>query len=92
MANREYVINSLKYLHDRQEWKEGPLIFDAHAEDRRRITADALKLLKEQEPVLMDGTTCPACHFRLGWAVDELGGKDNIEYCPHCGRRVKWDE
>ena len=34
MPNREYVIRCLKYLHDRETWKEGPLVWDDHAADR----------------------------------------------------------
>ena len=49
MVDGEYVIKCLKYLHDRETWKEGPLVWDDRAADRRRITADALALLKQYE-------------------------------------------
>ena len=92
MPNREYVIRCLKYLHDRETWKEGPLVWDDRAADRRRITADALSLLLEQEPVKpvkeqifssIYGWVCGACSFPLL--------SDSYTYCPRCGRAVKWD-
>ena len=88
MPNKEYVIGCLKYLHDRETWREGPLVSDDHAEARRRITADALALLREQEPVepiRQEGYSSVKC------------GKCNSTiplyciYCPVCGRKVKWD-
>ena len=51
------------------------------------LRRDALKLLKEQEPVkpirLENWWECPSC-----------GGNivANMKYCPGCGRSVKWNE
>ena len=48
---------------------------------------DAIALLKEQEPVkpirLENWYKCPSCSGNI---------VSNMEYCPRCGRKVKWDE
>jgi hypothetical protein len=53
------------------------------------LASDALVLLKAQEPVKptwrWDYAYCGECGFRLHWMVE----KNN--YCPNCGRAVKWD-
>lgn len=50
---------------------------------------DALALLKAQEPVKptwrWDYAYCGECGFHLHWMVE----KNN--YCPECGRKVKWE-
>ena len=53
MLNREYVILELKYLHDRETWKEGPLVFDDKPAERRKIIADAIALLKSLKPRIL---------------------------------------
>lgn len=54
MSNkRETVIKGLKYLHDVKLWHEGLMISDSRPEVRRTITADAIALLKAQEPRVM---------------------------------------
>ena len=55
------------------------------------------KLLKEQEAVKpyidIDEAKCPNCKVKL--TRQELLGEDVLfedffDYCPHCGRKVKW--
>lgn len=49
---------------------------------------DAAELLKEQEPAkVMDGR--PRCRFECGNCGTEFVFVYN--YCPSCGRKVKWD-
>ena len=57
------------------------------------------KLLKEQEAVVpyidIDEAKCPVCKVKL--TRQELIGDDVLfedfyDYCPHCGRKVKWNE
>lgn len=92
MNDLEMVINRLQYLHDRETWEEGPLIYDDKSEERREITADALALLKEQKlrvmtiaPIIVNGEyECGECRYELRPDADT--------YCPCCGRKVKWDE
>ena len=60
---------------------------------RDNLLADAYALLKEREavrPVFDDSRNdvigtfhCGACHSMLGF-IHPL-------YCPHCGRKVKWE-
>lgn len=64
---------------------------------RENLMADAITLLKEQEPVnpirivndnnfLYD--LCGFCGKTLPVSIDY----DRARYCPLCGRRVKWDD
>ena len=59
------------------------------------LMADALSLLKEQEPIAPklikmyphDIYECGNCGHR------SVGSKDyKAKYCPECGQAVKWDE
>ena len=53
------------------------------------LTKDALELLKKQEPVkVADGR--PRCRFECGNCGTEFAFIYN--YCPSCGRKVKWDD
>ena len=52
MSDREKVINELKWFRDRDLWREGIMIYDDHAEVRKRICDDAIALLKEQEKLI----------------------------------------
>lgn len=66
------------------------------------ITADALALLKEQEPVKptvsVDTWICSKCGHTLE-SQELIDDKENpqvlvhemYDYCPQCGRAVKWD-
>ena len=58
---------------------------------------NAIKLLKEQEAVKpyidIDEAKCPICKVKL--TRQELLGEDVLfedffDYCPRCGRKVKW--
>ena len=100
MADRDYVIKELKYLHDRETWKEGPLVYDDHAEARRKITADAIALLKAQEPVkpifdeLSVTGACGNCGHELTYQKmigENVLFEERYDYCPACGRKVLWD-
>ena len=88
MHDREYVIRCLKYLHDRKTWKEGPLVGDDHAADRRRITADALALLNEQTAQWIWDRPH---HFRCSGCNGVVGQKTYL-YCPNCGREMGLEE
>ena len=67
-------------------------------ECRKKLMMDALELLKEQEPVepkLVGVNTwiCGECGALLGWEEFTQQGLELVEnrFCPHCGRRVKWN-
>ena len=66
-----------------------------------KLTADALALLKEQEPepILyrnnrftgLPVATCPKCGRFTRQFHSECPGEET-KFCPWCGRAVKWDE
>ena len=51
------------------------------------IMRDAVELLKEQEPLVVNdpGAICPNCKW-------PLYPEDHPHYCGNCGGRVKWHE
>lgn len=101
MDKLEKVIKGLKYLHDRETWKEGSMVYDDKPEERRKITADALALLKSQQPMepardgsgsLICGNQDYGCGVVGTYDVETGEVKERwVEYCPHCGKKVKWD-
>lgn len=63
-----------------------------------RVTQLIEHLLKEQEGIVpyidIDEAKCPVCKVKL--TRQELLGdnvlyEDFYDYCPHCGRKVKWE-
>ena len=61
------------------------------------IMHDALALLKEREAVKpyidIDEAKCPICKVKLTRQEllgDDVLFEDFFDYCPHCGRKVKW--
>ena len=96
MPDVENVIKGLKYLHDVKRWS--PNESEESITARRNITWDALALLKAQEPVEpvvdIDTWKCGKCGHTL--EHQELLGEnvlfhEQYNYCPECGRAVKWD-
>ena len=61
------------------------------------LKKDTIDLLKEQEIVPyvdIDEAKCPDCKVKL--TRQELLGEDVLfegfyDFCPHCGKRVKWN-
>ena len=97
MDKREKVIKDLKYLHDVLHWSLTECEQDTMI--RRNITAEAIALLKAQDPVKpvvdIDTWKCGNCGHTL--EHQELLG-DNVlfheqyNFCPECGRPVKWND
>ena len=63
------------------------------------LAADALELLKKQEPVIpklvgVNMWECGACGYLLGWEEFTPAGIElcKSSYCPGCGRKVAWDD
>ena len=95
MPDRETVIKGVhdarRYLEDR-EWVDKSVGVHIDALN------DALALLKEQEIVPyidIDEAKCPDCKVKL--TRQELLGEDVLfedfyDYCPRCGKKVKWNE
>ena len=59
---------------------------------------DILELLKEREAVKpyidIDEAKCPICKVKLTRQEllgDDVLFEDFFDYCPHCGRTVKWE-
>ena len=59
------------------------------------LAADALALLKEQEPKTVlrrdDGYYCPRCSTITTRAIGVQKLHLGTSYCPYCGQAVKWD-
>lgn len=83
MADIEKVIKELKYLHDKDSWREGIMIHDDQASVRKQICSDALELLKRLKPIApikREKGECPVCGYEA-----------NHKYCPNCGQALDWD-
>lgn len=66
--------------------------------DRDRVIR-LITMLKEQEPVepvLEQGSmVCGVCGHEIIWEKmieDGIWAEEQLDYCPHCGRAVKWGE
>lgn len=109
MPDRKKVIHALECLSLKSEIKAGRSICDECAYEEasesfidcvHRVSADALELLKEQEPVepwkvkryIQYNNT--AVDFPDTYNCGNCGKElpDNAKYCPVCGKKVKWDE
>lgn len=89
MKDRELLIERLERL---------AIVLDELMPRCAELVRDALELLKEQEPVKplaqADDTFECSCGAIVGW--DELDASGivhtHFNYCPFCGRAIKWDE
>lgn len=96
MPNRERVIYDIErcICHVPDACRDCSKYIGAYTPNcMEQLLADALELLKEQEPHMMkkeafipdpDGL-CPICKW-------PLYPEDNPHYCGNCGQAVKWDE
>jgi len=95
---REKIIKGLECCWDVQSgWKDARYVCSTcpytdnciPCETLAPLMEDALALLKGQEPVKPTWRCgyayCGKCGYKLHWIVD----KNN--YCPECGRAVKWE-
>jgi hypothetical protein len=94
--DKETVITHLQIIHTWAEFAyERDLQFftPKHLKDIAEWTDDALKLLKEQETTFeKDGhhIRCTSCGNY--WCdTDREGDLFPHNYCPYCGRAVKWE-
>lgn len=103
MADREKVVKGLEY--HLKELSAGKTCFECpYWGDNPceiQLVADALTLLKEQEPVCVMGpdiyeeywareAICPDCGTH--WMSFDKNGQRVTKYCPGCGRQVKWND
>lgn len=96
MPDREKTISSLTTLIEGRETEEGwePVMIPLY------VVRDALALLREQEPVkpIFDeedvSGRCGVCGHELTHQsmVGEVLVDEWYQYCPNCGRKVKWDD
>lgn len=95
MIDREKVINELvKHI-------ENALAVDSDYVDcvRTDLLQTVVGMLKEHEPVrpkvLIDTWICGNCKTRLerqSMIGPNVLMDENFNYCPCCGKKVKWDE
>lgn len=109
MADREKVIQGLEICSEHGSWHGLDCeLNEAYKDCPYRgcetgcvvtIAKDAIKLLKEQEAMLVLSQRecetfpnhyerkgfCPKCHQVVDWLL-------NRSYCGLCGQKVKWDE
>ncbi len=87
MADREEVIKGLEKVWDAFNHMEHELYAD--------YVYDALELLKEQEPVkphkIPHSITHPYGAYVCGNCNIRILEQDD-DFCPNCGRAVKWDD
>ena len=69
-----------------------------HFWELQNAANEAVALLKEQETVTpyidIDEAKCPICKVKLTRQEllgDDVLFEDFFDYCPHCGRAVKWE-
>lgn len=81
-------------------WRNPTVAFNTYSDDQLiEFAHDALVLLKEQEPVepnvIIDTLVCGNCGTRLerqSMVGDNILVAERFEYCPRCGRKVKWND
>lgn len=86
MADKETVIGEF------ERW------CDEMADECPVICLHVLALLKEQEPIApkleQESMVCGVCGHDVIWQKmlgDNMWHDDYLNFCPHCGRAVKWD-
>ena len=73
------ILNEAYCLWVNRQYTRDKLIIDIGT-----YVGEAIKLLKEQQPVNdTHGSTCPRC---LLWV------QRSYSYCPFCGKAMKWDD
>lgn len=103
MPDREKVIRGLEHCKKFGACDGCPYNEDKDVDCGCDMFTDALALLREQEPVTpehirsmirsfgsdgfrdecsVDSYKCGICHKAI---------EDTHSFCPHCGRRIKWD-
>ena len=105
MADLEKVIKGLESHRERTVCvnEEGEVCpYFSYEDCHRRLTDDALELLKEQEAikptVIVDTWVCSKCGHELERQelIDDKENPqilvhDQYNFCPNCGKAVKWE-
>lgn len=100
MPDREKVVKGLK--HCKSTWMCNGCPYEDDSTDDCKMYEDALALLREQEPVKPKKedawpnmiTVCGACGAVCGACGPQIPtpGEWRYNYCPTCGRKVKWND
>ena len=95
MHDREKVIRKLQDALENAE-EDGNI----YAEIRRYVVFDAITLLKAQDAEEVKGSTnmytglpithCPKCGVSIDRYLYGRQHEGQINYCPYCGKAVKW--
>ena len=96
MIDREKVMSWLEGFAE-PDWRE--CYSDSEVQETARQALDLIdELLKEQEAVKpyidIDEAKCPICKVKLTRQEllgDDVLFEDFFDYCPHCGKAVKWE-
>lgn len=99
MLYRERIIKDLEICTTRPCYCTGCSYKKDCALDSQQLMEDALTLLREQEPVEpvldIDTWKCRNCGHDLEHQEmlgDNVLFHEQYNYCPNCGKKVKWDE
>lgn len=95
--DKEEIIRRLKKISEHAVHVTGEPPFVMSLDDGIALD-EAVRLLKEQEavePVLeQDSMVCGVCGHDVIWQKllgDNTWADEELDYCPHCGRQVKWE-
>jgi hypothetical protein len=92
MADREKIVRAVETCFDSWIDKHRNMGLDLYKVEQMK--QDALELLKEQEAVKPRECQYPHDTYACGFCdYIPIGNKDGYRanYCPECGRAVKWD-
>lgn len=102
MLDRKKVIKGLECCMSESLCYKCPYKSENECEDGTyyysKAIEDAITLLQEQEPAqFQDGNRrdyyCRNCTTQVGlWFLGEDAWRFCYDFCPYCGRKVKWDE
>lgn len=98
MPDRERLLKAIEFCRANARCDGCPYDGECGTRDNA-IEDDTLAMLREQEPVkpkeirlnFGDGSN----PFLFGWECGSCGGRfpfSSYNYCPKCGRAVKWDD
>lgn len=100
MTDREIIVKWFEFCRVEDKCSTDCPYCDNNSSARectKELAKDILSLLKEQESIKpyidIDEAKCPICKVKL--TRQELLGEDVLfedffDYCPRCGRKVKW--
>ena len=102
MTNREKVIKAIDICLGHGKCNDCPYCLSGKGYTamncRDYMLRDALALLKEQEPVKpileQDSMVCGNCGHEVIWQKmigDNILAEEQLDYCPQCGKAVKWE-